>query len=312
MTPPVASARAVGRLPVHDVVVLAGGTARRLGGVSKPDVEVAGRALLDHVLDAAREARRVVVVGPPELARPGVPTTLEHPPSGGPVAGVEAGLTALAGPLGDPAPVVLVLACDVPRAALAVPAVLGALADRPEADGAHLVDPDGHPQLVAAYRTASLRAALDGLVADGGVHGVSVRRLAERLVMVEVPDPERMGADADTWDDVRDLDALISRGTTVSEQSAGGPGSELHQWVLSTAQHLGVDPDAIDVDLLLDLARDVAHQVARPAVPLTLFLAGYAVGKGSGDRHALDRVVEEVSVLAEEWDGHGAVTDEDV
>ena len=40
----------VGTLSALDVLVLAGGTGRRLGGVSKPDVFARGARLLDHVL----------------------------------------------------------------------------------------------------------------------------------------------------------------------------------------------------------------------------------------------------------------------
>ena len=38
--------------------------------------------------------------------------------------------------------------------------------------------------------------------------------------------------------------------------------------------------------LVLDLAREAAHGVARPAAPLTTFLAGYALGTEGG----LDRL----------------------
>ncbi|MYU19520.1 NTP transferase domain-containing protein, partial [Streptomyces sp. SID8361] len=48
----------------YDAVILAGGAARRLGGVDKPALRVGGRALLDRVLDACRGAGRTVVVGP--------------------------------------------------------------------------------------------------------------------------------------------------------------------------------------------------------------------------------------------------------
>lgn len=200
-------------LPLHDVVVLAGGQGRRLGGVTKAEVAVAGRPMIDRVLDAAAGARRVVVVGPPQLARPGVPTVLEHPPSGGPVAGIEAGLAFLDAATRPDEPrdaLVLVLACDVPRAAEAVPRLFRALRDAPGADGAHLVD-DGHAQLVALYRSAALRSALADLVALGGVHGVSVRRLVAELDLTPVDDPDGHGADADTWDDVERLDSLIAR-----------------------------------------------------------------------------------------------------
>ena len=40
----------VGTLSALDVLVLAGGTGRRLGGASKPDVVARGARLLDHVL----------------------------------------------------------------------------------------------------------------------------------------------------------------------------------------------------------------------------------------------------------------------
>ncbi|MEV2275230.1 DUF6457 domain-containing protein [Nocardiopsis sp. NPDC049922] len=36
-----------------------------------------------------------------------------------------------------------------------------------------------------------------------------------------------------------------------------------------------------DVDRVLDLARDAAHSVARPAAPLTTYLLGIAVGRGA-------------------------------
>lgn len=191
-----------------DAVVLAGGEARRLGGASKPDVVVAGRTLLDRVLDATRGADDVVVVGPPELARPGVRTTREDPPSGGPVAGIDAGVAALAPADGDR--LVLVLACDVPGAARAVPALRQALSAAPDADGAQLVGEDGRPNLVALVRRGALEAALADVAEGGGPRGVAVRRLLGRLRTVDVPD-DGSGADADTWDDVARLDAALDR-----------------------------------------------------------------------------------------------------
>jgi hypothetical protein len=80
-------------------------------------------------------------------------------------------------------------------------------------------------------------------------------------------------------------------------------GDDLHRWVEAQVAALGVDPSAVDVDVLLDLARDVAHGVARPAVPLTTFLAGYAVGAGTGDRAALDAVVARLTAEAARWGG---------
>ena len=47
-----------------DAVVLAGGGARRLGGVDKMALVVDGSTLLERVLQAVRDAGRRVVVGP--------------------------------------------------------------------------------------------------------------------------------------------------------------------------------------------------------------------------------------------------------
>lgn len=201
-----------GRAPVaaaFDALVLAGGEGLRLGGVSKAGLRIGGRSYLDRALDALAGARARVVVGPADLARPGVPTTLEDPPLGGPVAGIAAGLEHL----GDSgAPWVAVLACDVPRAGGLVPLLSAALAADPAADGAVVVDGAGHRQaLVGMYRRAALDTAVAALRDDGGTHGRSVRSLVAGLRLVEVPDPEGLSADADTWEDVAALAAAVGK-----------------------------------------------------------------------------------------------------
>jgi hypothetical protein len=54
-------------------------------------------------------------------------------------------------------------------------------------------------------------------------------------------------------------------------------------WIAELAGELGIDPAVVDRDLILDLARDAAHQVARPAAPLTTFLVGLAAGLRGGN-----------------------------
>jgi hypothetical protein len=61
----------------------------------------------------------------------------------------------------------------------------------------------------------------------------------------------------------------------------------LAAWVAELAAALEIDPTAIDRNLLLDVARDAAHGVARPAAPLTTFLVGYAAGLRGGDPSAV-------------------------
>ena len=61
----------------------------------------------------------------------------------------------------------------------------------------------------------------------------------------------------------------------------------LDAWVEELAAELGVDASAVDRDLVLDLARDAAHGIARPAAPLTTFLVGLAAGMRGGDADAV-------------------------
>lgn len=296
----------------HDLLVLAGGEARRLGGVSKADVVVGGRRLLDHVLDAAVGARRTVVVGPPGLVGSDDPRDLrgvrEEPPLGGPVAGIAAGLDVLDGrapaddgrswPVTGDEPDVLVVACDTPRAARAVAVLTAALADEPTADGARLVTAGG-AHLVALHRRAALRRALSDLAAERGptgVRGASVRALAARLAWVDVPDPGGLGEDADTWEAVHDLDEALRRDRVSDDRPGPDP---LHRWVADLVAELGIDPDGVDVDALLDLSRDIAHGVMRPAVPLTAFLVGCAVTARGGSHADLEAVTAQVRALVE-------------
>jgi hypothetical protein len=59
--------------------------------------------------------------------------------------------------------------------------------------------------------------------------------------------------------------------------------SILDDWVAEATAALGVDASELDVADVLDLARDVAHGIARPAAPVTAFLVGLAAGRAGGD-----------------------------
>lgn len=72
--------------------------------------------------------------------------------------------------------------------------------------------------------------------------------------------------------------------------------SDLQGWTDRVVAELGL-PEGLDqaeIDLILDLARDSAHGVARPAAPLTTYLLGLAVGRGA-DR---DEAAAQITALA--------------
>jgi sirohydrochlorin ferrochelatase len=69
----------------------------------------------------------------------------------------------------------------------------------------------------------------------------------------------------------------------------------LDEWTDAVREALELDP--IDTNLVLDLARDVAHGVTRPAAPLTAYLLGLAVGRGADPGQAAATITE----LARTW-----------
>jgi len=282
----------------YAAIVLAGGGARRLGGVHKPALRVGGVSLLARVLAAVPDAVPRVVVGPPQPVPPDVLLVRERPPGGGPVAALAAGLAALPG---VPAEVAL-LAADLPFLTVASIRILRDAAGG--ADGAVYVDPAGRRQLLCGvWRVSALRAAL-GVVEPAGA------RLRDALARLRVVEVEAAGDgpppwyDCDTEADLRTARARAARRgpaeaapglerTARARAARGGKGggmATLDEWVGTACEALGLDPATVDRDLILDLARDVAHGVARPAAPLTTYLLGVAVGRGADAREAAARL----------------------
>lgn len=248
-------------------IVLAGGRASRLGGADKASIEVGGRTMLDHVLAAVDGCAPVVVVGPPTLDRPRIAVVREHPPFGGPVAAVAAALEVFPAP--GPTET-WVLACDLPRAHR----VVEVLAREPigSAEAVVLTDTDGREQWLAGrYRTAALRGALSRLPETSGV---SMRHLVAGLQLRLVGDRDGAAIDLDTW-------PAIEHYRNMKDSPA-----DLDAWVTELAEVFGIDPASVPTGLLLDVTRDAAHGVMRPAGPLTTYLIGLAVAGGMAPEDA--------------------------
>ncbi|MGW5334307.1 DUF6457 domain-containing protein [Streptomyces bauhiniae] len=74
----------------------------------------------------------------------------------------------------------------------------------------------------------------------------------------------------------------------------------MHEWIAAAKAELGIDLD-VDIAELLDMTKVVAHQVARPAAPLTSFLVGYAAGLQAGGAGAVSEANRKVTELAGQW-----------
>ena len=191
-----------------DAVILAGGGGRRMGGVDKPGLDVAGRTLLERVADAVRAHgaaadgpgtdadARVIVVGP-RRESPRAVYVREDPPGAGPVPALRAGLPHVRSRW------FALLAADLPHLA---PAHLGALAEAPAPSdtGAVFVDSSGREQwLTGVWHTDAVRDALAGYT------GRSLYGLLGPLRPRLVPADDLAVADCDTPDDLARARSLL-------------------------------------------------------------------------------------------------------
>ncbi|HYK70733.1 MAG TPA: DUF6457 domain-containing protein [Streptosporangiaceae bacterium] len=74
--------------------------------------------------------------------------------------------------------------------------------------------------------------------------------------------------------------------------------STLDDWTHALCADLGLALDDAATRVVLDLARVVAHQVDRPAAPLTAYILGAAVGGGQ----PLADTAARIRQLAENWE----------
>ncbi|NBM15902.1 NTP transferase domain-containing protein [Streptomyces sp. GC420] len=276
----------------YDAVVLAGGAATRLGGADKPGVSVGGRPLLDRVLSACAGAATTVVVGGRRPTARRVEWAREDPPGGGPLAALDAGLRRA-----GEADRLVVLSADLPfLTSGTVGQLLGRLGEDPACEGVLAVDDSGRDQpLVAAYRAEPLRRELALLATEhGSLRGLPLRLLTAELRLARLPAAGGAAFDCDTWDDVSTARARIRE-----------HGRVLDEWITAVKDELGIELD-VDTGVLLDLARDAAHGVARPAAPLTTFLVGYAAARSAGGgREAVAEAAAKAAALAERWAREG-------
>lgn len=185
-------------LSAFAAVVLAGGQGTRLGGADKASIEVDGRTLLEHALDAVIDAGEVVVVGEQVPTDRPVTFVVEEPRFGGPAAGLLTGR----GMLLRRFPTIAVLAVDMPHLTSSTFRRLHEAAVGHE--GAALTDAGGRRQLAFVVETTRLDAVSPGLEER---HGMSIHALLQPLDLVDVSALGAEARDIDSWSDLRDVRA---------------------------------------------------------------------------------------------------------
>jgi Molybdopterin-guanine dinucleotide biosynthesis protein A len=285
-------------------LVLAGGRGSRLGNDDKAAITIGGTSVLDQLLSSLPAGVPVVVAGPERPTSRPVTFRQEWPIHGGPVAGIASGLEAVS------TPVTVLLAVDMPWAGGLVEHLIAEFAS---CDAAALVpvDASGFRQpLCAVVRTQAVRRALGEL---GNPHGRSMRDL---MLLIDVQERPLSAAerpwveDIDTPGDLhkarssRALSRMVAPlpGTgapAVSESAIHEEGARpmMQTWIDAVCAELNLPAD-VNIDMILDVARVAAHNVDRPAAPVTTFLLGSAVAGGMDVNEAAAKIQQ----LAATWE----------
>jgi hypothetical protein len=147
-------------------------------------------------------------------------------------------------------------------------------------DGAWAVRENGQGQpLLACVKSRLIK---DLLQESKGVNA-SPLRLMQQLNMVEVKVATSEVLDIDTWADA------------INAVKESGMSEVTPVWLKQVAATLGIPETEIPVNALLDLTRDVAHNVERKSAPLTTFLIGLAAGKtGASEKELIEKVEQAI------------------
>ena len=201
-------------------VLLAGGLARRMGGGDKPLRLLAGRPLLDHVIERLRPQVAGLVLNangdPARFAVFGLPVVADSIPDyAGPLAGILAGLDWTASHRPD-CPVIVTVATDAPF----IPTNLVArLAQAMMGEGADLAcaASGGQPHPVIGLWPVRLREDLRHALVAEGVRKVDVWTARYRLAQVAFSDrPIDPFFNANRPDDLEEAARLFKATETAS------------------------------------------------------------------------------------------------
>jgi Domain of unknown function (DUF6457) len=84
----------------------------------------------------------------------------------------------------------------------------------------------------------------------------------------------------------------------------------LHDWIDELCDVLDIETE-LDEALVLDLARDAAHNVERRAAPITTYLLGFAAGASGASIDRIEQLAGGASQLALGWDRPADAADPD-
>jgi molybdopterin-guanine dinucleotide biosynthesis protein A len=255
-----------------DTIIVAGGKSQRLNFVDKLELKIQDETILNLVINDA--PKKTIVVGKQRNTQKEVIWVEDLFPDTGPAAGVWSGLQKVESEY------VLLLAGDQPF----LGEYVSKLCENSQGDGCWLMTADkiGQP-LASCVRVSVLKNLLEE---SKGVNA-SLRVLLGTMDLLAIEVSDDVVQDLDTWSDV----AKVMRER----------GSMTDAWLKNIADKLKVDHEILDIDKVLDLTREVAHNIERKAAPLTTFLLGYAAGKSDLTKEQIKELITKIDNSISEW-----------
>lgn len=255
-----------------DTLILAGGKSSRLDFVDKLDLTINNEKILDLVIQNG--INNIYVVGDKRPTKINVNWINDLVKNGGPGVGVWSGLQEINSEY------VLILAGDQPF----IGHYVTELCQKVVGNGSWLVNSEGMGNpLASCVKVSALKSSLEE---TGGVN-VSLRQILGKMDLVPITVTDEVVQDLDTWADV----AKVMRES----------GNMTDAWIKNIAKKLELNHEVLDVEKILDLTRDVAHNVERKVAPLTTFLLGYAAGKSNLAKKEIEGLVEKINQTVKEW-----------
>lgn len=92
----------------------------------------------------------------------------------------------------------------------------------------------------------------------------------------------------------------------MSEQPRTLPPEALNEWAGALCEQFNLDAQDVPIALILDLAKEAAVGVARPAAPLSTFVAGLVAGRAGGASADTEAAVAAIVALARTWNPEGS------
>lgn len=255
-----------------DTIIIAGGKSIRMDSINKFLLPLADRPLIDWVIESS--VGKIFISSSLAFDNGSVTSIIDEVANGGPAVGVWSCLSH------TNSEYVLILAADQPFISEYVSDLVNLATANPA--GAWLQIAGEFQPLASCIK----REILENSLKDSKGVNVSMRQLliGLNLATLEIAQPEIW--DIDTW---ADYFYAIGHARKEGQMSA--------DWVTAIAQKFQIDESILDSEEILNLTREVAHNIERKAAPLTTFLLGVLAGRENLSKAEISKKISEIEKI---------------